>query len=251
MQVLIRNPLADPYILGVSGGAAAFSLLGTLFGLSLHFNYLAGFFGAALAALLVWKLAHSNHQLQPSRLLLTGVVMAAAWGALISLILILSPAGETQGMLFWLMGDFSYSPGGWLPVIVLLICFAAAWLFAPSMDILIWGDKHARSLGVNVPRLLLLLFSAASAATAVAVTTAGSIGFAGLIIPHLMRLLMGYQHRILVPACVLAGGSFLLLADTLARTVMLPEQLPVGILTAIIGVPIFLILLHRNAHYAV
>jgi len=205
MQVLLRNPLAEPYILGSSGGAAV----------------------AALAAMLLGL----------GRLLLTGVVLAAGFSAATTLMLALSPDQNLRGMLFWLMGDLSWA--------LILLVFAST-LAARHLNVLSRGELQAAIVGMPVVGFRYLVFAAASLATALAVTTVGVIGFIGLVVPHLVRLLAGSDHRIVVPASALAGGILLVIADTLARTIMAPRQLPVGALTAMIGVPLFLLLMGRS-----
>jgi iron complex transport system permease protein len=182
-------------------------------------------------------------------LLLTGVVMAAGWAALVSLVLALSPTARLPGMLFWLMGDlsFAYEPARelWL----LLGLTVAATLAARHLNVLARGELQAAIVGLPVTAFRYLIFAAASLATALAVTSVGVIGFIGLVVPHLIRMFAGSDHRIVVPASALAGGALLVVADTLARTLLAPRQLPVGALTAAIGVPLFLILMSRSRQY--
>lgn len=245
MQVLLRNPLADPYILGVSGGAAVGALLSLLAGLAGYWVSGSAFLGALVSMLIVFVLAHGRGGWTPTRLLLTGVVVAFGWGAAISLLLVLSDNASLRGMLFWLMGDLSYRGSGWLPLAVLVIGLAVCLPFARHLNVLARGETLAEALGVAVRPFSIAIYIAASLFTAVAVTEAGAIGFVGLVIPHLLRLVSGSDHRTLLPGAVLLGGSLLMLADTLARTVIAPEQLPVGVVTAAIGVPVFLYLLNR------
>jgi iron complex transport system permease protein len=246
MQALLRNPLADPYILGVSGGAASGALLAILIGLGTLLVQIAAFSGALLSIMLVFVLAHGSSSWTSNRLLLTGVVLAAGWNALISFLLVISPDQQIHGMLFWLMGDLSYAQlGGW-EIIFLLIITLMSFVFARQLNLVSRGELQATALGVNTRHLRLILFFTASLLTAVAISLAGSIGFIGLMAPHMLRLVLGSDHRSLVPAVVLLGGSLLILADTFARTILAPTQLPVGILTAILGVPTFLYLLYRN-----
>lgn len=248
MQVLVRNPLADPYILGVSGGAATAVLIGMLLGLSGAFGLTAlAFVGALVAMLLVFVLAHQKGNWTPTRLLLTGVVVAAGWGAAISLILTLSPANNLHGMLFWLMGDLSYSSSVSFAFTALIIGLGLSLLLSSQLNVLIRGDKLAVTLGVNLKQLHIKIYILASLLTAAAVVQAGSIGFVGFIVPHLIRLAGITDHRFLLPAATLGGGILVLVADTAARTMIAPQQLPVGIITALIGIPLFLFLLQRDA----
>jgi iron complex transport system permease protein len=245
MQVLLRNPLADPYVLGVSGGAAFASLLGMVFGVAVIYLPWLALLGALVSILLVFSLARGTGPWSGTRLLLTGVVTASGWAALISLILSLSPDNSLRGMLFWLMGDLSYAtvPGWALGVLAASLILIMG--LARSLNVLAMGETTARLLGEPTRRLLWLVYLLASMLTATAVSIAGSVGFVGLIVPHLMRLVVGSDHRILIPAATLFGGLFLVLSDTLARTVLSPQQLPVGVITALLGVPLFLLLLNR------
>ncbi|GAB2591984.1 MULTISPECIES: FecCD family ABC transporter permease [Nitrincola] len=246
MQILLRNPLADPYILGLSGGAAVGALGAMLLGLGALLVSGSALLGALIATLLVFGLAHGSGSWTPSRLLLTGVVVASGWGAIITLMLALSPPQRLPGMLYWLMGDLSYAQTPW-PALVLLISICVVLTpFGRSLNVLARGPLQAAALGVAVKPLEAGIFFLASLLTAIAVTTAGSIGFIGLIVPHMLRLVLGNDQRLILPASALAGGALLTVADTFARTLIAPEQLPVGVLTALLGVPMFLYLLHRT-----
>lgn len=246
MQVLLRNPLAEPYILGTSGGAAVAALLAMMAGLGSVAIDLAAFGGAMAATLLVFSIAHGTGSWTPARLLLTGVVLAAGFGAATTLLLALSPDQNLRGMLFWLMGDlsFAYDPARCLVLLVLLT--TAATILARHLNVLARGELQAAIVGMPVAGFRYVIFGAAALATAISVTTVGVIGFIGLVVPHLVRLVAGSNHRIVVPASALAGGSLLVIADTLARTILAPRQLPVGALTAAIGVPLFLFLMSQN-----
>jgi iron complex transport system permease protein len=194
----------------------------------------------------VFGLAHGDGSWTQTRLLLTGVIVAAGCGALVALMLSLAPESQLRGMLFWLMGDLSQSLSPWPTLAALVLALLLAMPFARELNLLSRGAESARTLGVAVGRLRGLVYLIAALATAAAVTSAGSIGFIGLVVPHLVRLAIGNDQRLLLPASVLAGGTLLMAADTLARTVIAPEQLPVGVLTALLGVPVFLFLLSRT-----
>ncbi|MGC3979846.1 MAG: iron ABC transporter permease [Steroidobacteraceae bacterium] len=247
MQVLLRNPLADPYIMGTSGGAAVAALLAMLAGMNELAVQGAAACGAFAAILLVFALAHAEGSWSPIRLLLTGVVVAAGAGAVVSLLLAVGDEAKLRGMLFWLMGDIAnYSRV--MPLWSLLLAAGLlSGLLARHLNILARGELQAQTLGLNIKRMRIGLFAASALLTAAAVTTAGSIGFVGLITPHLARLLVGADHRRLIPTAMMLGGSLLVLADTAARTLFAPRQLPVGALTALIGVPVFLALMFRNS----
>ncbi len=246
MQVLLRNPLADPYVLGLSGGAAVGALLAMLAGAAGFLISGSAFAGAMLATLLVFGLAHGSGSWTPSRLLLTGVVVAAGWGAMITLILAMSPASRLPGMLYWLMGDLSHAGQSWPGLTVLVVVCLLVFPLGRSLNVLARGSLQAAALGVSVRSLEWLIYLLASLLTATAVTMAGAVGFVGLVVPHMLRLALGNDQRMILPACALAGGALLVLADTLARVVIAPEQLPVGVITALIGVPTFLYLLYRS-----
>ncbi|MBS0308066.1 MAG: iron ABC transporter permease [Proteobacteria bacterium] len=260
MQLLLRNPLADPYVLGISGGAATGALgmllltpaavmggqwllqIGALAGALLAIGLL---FGLARGALL--RLTPSAfHASAGVRLILTGVMIAAGFGALITLLLSMAPDTHIRGMVFWLMGDLEnalWYGAAWatLGIVLLWACINAA-----RLNVLAHGDAAAQLLGVRVLRLRALTLLAASLATAVAVAVAGTIGFIGLVVPHALRLLFGNDQRLLLPASALGGGIALTLADLLARMVVAPVQLPVGVVTALVGVPVFLVLLAKG-----
>ena len=247
LQILLRNPLADPYILGISGGAGVGAILAIFLGLGAVAVNGASFVGALAAMIVVFGLAHGDGSWTQTRLLLTGVIVAAGCGALVALMMSIAPDERLRGMLFWLMGDLSQASDPSLVLGVLAVALLVSLPFARELNLLTRGADLAQTLGVQVSGLRRGVYVVASLATAAAVTQAGSIGFIGLIVPHLVRLAVGNDQRLLLPASVLAGGSLLVVADTLARTVIAPQQLPVGVLTALIGVPVFLFLLTRDA----
>ena len=246
MQVLLRNPLADPYILGISGGAAVGALGAITLGAAAFWVDASAFVGALTAMLVVFGLAHGDGSWTQTRLLLTGVIVAAGCGAAVSLMLALAPDTRVMSMLFWMMGDASAAARPWPALMVLALALVVVLPFARDLNVLARGELSARALGVQVGHLRIALYVLASLLTATAVTLVGSVGFVGLIVPHLVRLALGNDQRVLIPAAALAGGTLLTLADTAARTVMAPQQLPVGVLTALIGVPVFLFLLSRS-----
>ena len=246
MQVLLRNPLADPYVLGISGGAAVATLLAMLAGTGGWMLTGSAFAGSLLSMFIVFGLAQARGSWSPTRLLLTGVVVAAGWGALVSFILAIAPANNLHSMLFWLMGDLSYVTTIWPGMAVMVLGLVVALLASRRLNILLHGSMQASALGVDVNKLRFMIYVLASLMTATAVTIAGSIGFVGLIVPHLIRLTGVTDHRWLLPGSALLGGSLLVIADTFARVVIAPQQLPVGVIMAMIGVPLFLFLLHRS-----
>lgn len=245
IQVLLRNPLADPYVLGVSSGAALGALLALLFGLS-HF-WLTGFawLGALAVIMMTWLLMRGRIW-QSTRILLTGISLAAGLSALISLIFFVAPPFLLHNLLFWLMGDLNEQGLPIFETIFLLLALLFSLLLAPALNILSRGENEAQALGIHTFSLQACLYLLCSLLTACAVTLAGCIGFIGLISPHFLRFLLGYDHRLLLPATVLFGGALLTFADLLSRTLVAPQQLPVGMIMTLLGVPVFLLLLEKK-----
>jgi len=247
-QAVLRNPLADPYILGISGGAA----LGAVAALTLGFNSplllpCAAFVGAAGALLLVYWIARA-HRSSPHTLILSGVMVGSLASALLLFLLWMSPADPVRAAIFWLAGNLGMVDPGWLPWAALWIgcAFCGLWSQARTLDLLTQGEEVAADLGLNLGRSRLLLFAAAGALTAVAVAMAGLVGFIGLTVPHVVRMIWGPAHRHLLPASALLGASLLMVADALSRTVLAPAEIPVGVVTALIGAPFFLYLLRKQ-----
>jgi iron complex transport system permease protein len=253
MQALVRNPLADPYVLGISAGAAVGALAALVVGAALWAVDLGALGGAVAVSTVLWLLARRDLggagrdgvTGDTSTLLLTGVVLASACMALVTLMLSVAPESRLRGMVFWMIGDLAGA--GWraLPWLVLAAALVLAMRRARALNVMALHADSASALGVDVGALRRFLFVCSGLLTASAVTTGGSIGFVGLVVPHACRHAFGPDHRVLLPAAALAGGSFLVLADTLARTVLAPQQLPVGVLTSLIGVPVFLVQLHQ------
>jgi iron complex transport system permease protein len=246
MQVLLRNPLADPYVLGISGGAAVFALLALVFGAAGMSVSVAAFAGAMLAMLLVFSLAHGRGSWTATRLLLTGIVLASGWGAIISFILSISPQGQLRSLLFWLIGDLSFAESYLPGSITLVVGLVIGLLFARNLNLLALGAEQATTFGLELRSFRWQIYLLASLLTATAVVQVGNVGFVGLVVPHLLRLVGIHDYRFLLPSAVFAGGSLLLFADTLARSIVPDTVLPVGILTAAIGVPLFIYLLYRG-----
>ncbi len=251
MQALLRNPLADPYVLGISAGASVGALAALLFMCALWAVDAAAFGGALTISVLLYLLARrdlrggSAAEGGSSLLLLTGVILSSACMALVTLMLSIAPESRLRGMIFWMIGDLSGVPLRLLPWLALAGALVFALRSARALNVLALHAESAATLGVRVGPLRKGLFVCSALLTASAVTSAGSIGFVGLIVPHACRFAFGPDHRLLIPAATLAGGAFLVLADTLARTVLAPQQLPVGVLTSMIGAPIFLYQLHQ------
>ena len=256
LQTLLRNPLADPYVLGISGGASVGALLALWAGAAWWWVSAGASAGALAATALVFLLGaqafrrHAESTSAGVQLLLVGVIVGAGFGATVAFILSVAPESQLRGMVFWLLGDLNGADQFGLPLAGAAVLLLAAILMARDLNLMLLGDGPAFALGVDVRRVRIAVVGLASLAAGLAITVAGSIGFVGLVVPHALRLVLGNDQRVLLPACALGGGAFLVVADTLARTVLAPTQLPVGVLTAFIGVPTFLWLLLRHARRA-
>jgi iron complex transport system permease protein len=250
-QALLRNPLADPFVLGVSGGAAVGGTLALGFGAALGLGYAAvppaAFAGALGSVLVLLAAAGASGRLSPTRLLLTGVVLNALASAVIIFLASLAGLAEGTGIFLWLIGNLSEARvdvAGWVGAF-LAVGLGCALLLARPLNLLALGEEPALLLGVEVERVKRALLAATSLVVAAAVSVAGLIGFVGLIVPHLLRMLFGPDHRLLVPAAALGGAAFLIACDTLARIALPGRELPVGAITALAGGPLFLVLLRR------
>jgi len=249
LQALLRNPLADPYILGVSSGAA----LGAIFALWLGGRVataspLVSFAGALATTAWVYLLGRRGGRLSGYTLLLAGVITASFLSAVMLFILTLLSTRDVRGAAFWLMGDLSVVTGARLRLILPTIALAilALYALAKDLNVLLLGEEEAAHLGVNVARVETLVFVLASLLTGLAVSVSGAIGYFGLLVPHLGRMVVGTDHRMLLPTAALGGAIVLVLSDTLARTVVAPAELPVGAVTAVAGAPVFIYLLRRS-----
>jgi iron complex transport system permease protein len=249
-QALLRNPLADPYILGVSSGAAVGTIIAILMGLgSLSFGLpVASFLGALLTVIIVFYFGRQEGKIHPNTLLLAGVITSAFLSALIMFFISLSQKEELHTIIFWLMGDFSFANTQAIRVVLpyIVIGFFFLYVYARPLNLILLGEEHALQLGVNVERVRLLSYLFASLVTAASVSVCGLIGFVGLIVPHSVRLLFGSDHRLLLPSSALVGAAFLVASDTLARTLLAPIELPVGVITAAFGGPFFIYLLRTR-----
>jgi iron complex transport system permease protein len=253
-QALLRNPLAEPYILGISGGAAVGAVAVLAMGLTALGSWtlpLAAFAGALVAIVLVFRVAISTGRALDVRvLLLAGVVVGAFFGAIISLILSISDARTIRSAVLWVMGtlygarwrDVLVAGAYTLPMVLLLVGMAR------PLNALSVGEETALYLGTDVERTKRIAFGAASLITAAGVAAAGVIGFVGLVVPHALRLVIGSDHRTLLPMSFVVGAAFLALADTASQAVLSPLEIPIGVVTALVGVPIFLVLLRRSLH---
>ena len=247
-QVLLRNPLAEPYILGISGGAAVGAICAMLAGISFFPGVTGSAFIGSMATLgLVLILSSSSRAGRRDSLLLAGVMMNAFAGALIMFLISLSQSSQLHHILFWLMGDLAMADAERLPLLVIVLpCYLIIFLLAQPMNILLTGRETALSLGVNVRKISLILLVSSTLMVSIVVCLSGLVGFVGLVIPHILRLIIGPDHRLLVPASLLGGAFYLVLCDLLARTLSSSGELPVGIITAMIGAPLFIFLLLRS-----
>jgi iron complex transport system permease protein len=257
LQGLLRNPLADPYVLGISGGAAVGAIAAIALGLPVGMVQLGAALGAVGTLGLLFALARRalftrdalESEQGTTTVLLTGVMIASFAAALLSLVLSLAPDARLRTMVFWLLGDLAGATDfrtALLALAVVAVAFAIALRHASALNLLVRGDLQAYTQGVRVVHTRRTLVLVAALATGAAVTLAGAVGFVGFVAPHLMRLLFGNDQRLLLPASGLAGGTLVVVADTIARSAFAPLQLPVGVLTALIGVPVFLWLLARR-----
>ncbi len=250
LQALLRNPLADPYVLGISSGAALGAIVALYVGGRLaEASPLMAFAGAAVTVAWVYLLGRRGGRLASYTLLLAGVITASFLSALILFILTLLSTRDVRGIAFWLMGDLSVVTDVQLRVLIPVIALAIAlvYLFAKDLNILLLGEKEAAHLGVNVTQVETITFLLASLLTGMAVSVSGAIGYLGLLVPHLGRMVVGSDHRTLLPTAALGGAIDLVISDTLARTVVSPAELPVGAVTAVAGAPVFIYLLRRAA----
>jgi len=250
LQALLRNPLADPYVLGISSGAA----LGDIVALWVGGRVAAAapgfaFAGALLTMTWVYALGRRGGRLKSFTLLLAGVVTASFLSALILFVLTLLSSRDVRGVAFWLMGDLSAATGAELRLLApaVVVAIAGLYWFAKDLNVMLLGEDEAAHLGVNVARVETAVFVLSSLLTALAVSASGAIGYLGLLVPHVGRMLVGSDHRTLLPTAALGGAMILVLSDTLARTVVAPSELPVGAVTALAGAPVFIYLLRRTA----
>jgi iron complex transport system permease protein len=248
-QALLRNPLADPYVLGVSSGAA----LGAIISLiaaphAAGLIQVAAFAGALATIAVVYFLGRRGGQLDSATLLLAGIITASFLSAVIMFLMTTLSGRDLRGMAFWLMGDLqapSTVSTKWL-YLVLIIAVGSIYSTASDLNLILTGEQEARHLGVNVQRVKLVVYVAASVLTGLAVSVSGAIGYVGLLVPHLMRMLFGSDYRLLIPTSAIGGAILIVMADTLARTVVAPTELPVGAMTALAGAPVFIYLMRRR-----
>lgn len=248
-QALLRNPLAEPYILGISGGSAIGAIIGILMGLS-RFPGVSfiSFMGSIATLLLIFVMSSGQSILKKDSLLLSGVMINAFCSAIIMFLISMTQDYRLHNIIFWLMGDLSMATIRQAVILTAMLfpCYILIFWLSHSMNLLLMGKEMAQTMGVNIKAVTVTLLLTTSFMVSATVSHCGLIGFVGLVMPHLLRLLFGPDHRVLVPACVMGGGAYMVLCDLLART--LPEQgeMPAGVITAIIGAPLFIFLLKRS-----
>lgn len=247
-QALLRNPLAEPYLLGISNGAAVGTMVALVFFGAFEWSRpLMAFAGAVLASLVVYRLARGRAGATPERLILAGVIVTTFLSSAIVFVTTLMDATRIRSFTFWLLGDLSGTSPRLLgfAIVVAIACTLLLTANARSLNLLMLGERDAFDLGVEVTRVRLIVFLTASLLVGSSVASSGSVGYVGLVVPHLVRLSLGSDNRIAVPAAALAGALFVVVADTVARTIIAPRELPVGAITALIGAPLFVYLLKR------
>jgi len=247
-QALLRNPLAEPYLLGVSNGAAVGTMTALVFFSASEWNRpVLAFAGAAAATMVVYRLGRGRTGATPERLILAGVIVTTFLSSAIVFITTVMDATRIRSFTFWLLGDLSGTSASLLTVafIAAAIGVVAMVINARSLNLMMLGERDAFDLGVEVARVRLIVFAAASLLVGASVASSGSVGYVGLVVPHLVRLSFGSDNRLVIPAAALAGATFVIVADMLARTIIAPRELPVGAITALIGAPLFIYLLKR------
>ncbi len=247
-QALLRNPLAEPYLLGISNGAAVGTMIALVFfGASEWTRPLLAFTGALVATLAVYRLARGRAGATPERLILAGVIVTTFLSSVIVFVTTLMDATRIRSFTFWLLGDLSGTSKALLPVAITVAIAGtlALTLNARSLNLLMLGERDAFDLGVEVGKVRIVVFLVASLLVGSSVAASGSVGYVGLVVPHLARLSLGSDNRISIPAAALGGALFVIVADTVARTIIAPRELPVGAITALIGAPLFIYLLRR------
>ena len=247
-QAILRNPLAEPYIMGISGGSAIGAIIGILAGLSLFPGVsLTAFIGSMGTLFLVLVISSGQTILKKDSLLLTGVIINTFCSAVIMFLISLAQDFRLHSIMFWLMGDLSSSDMNQLKLLAITVipCFILLFCLSHSMNVLLMGKEMAQSMGINTQVVILLLLITTSFMVSATVCHCGLLGFVGLVIPHILRMLLGSDHRVLVPACLLGGGTYMVVCDILARVIPRQGEIPAGVITAMIGAPIFIILLRR------
>ena len=248
-QALLRNPLAEPYILGISGGSAIGAIIGILMGFARFPGVsITAFAGSIGTLVLILAMSSGKTILKKDSLLLSGVMVNAFCSAVIMFLVSITHDSRLHNIIFWLMGDLSMGEMRHIGILsaMLLPCFLLIFWYSNTMNLLLLGKEMAQTMGVNIKAATILLLVTTSFMVSVTVSYCGLLGFVGLVMPHLLRLLLGPDHRVLVPACVIGGGAFMVFCDLLARTLPKQGEMPAGVITAMIGAPLFIFLLKRS-----
>lgn len=249
-QALLRNPLAEPYILGISGGSAIGAIIGILMGFSRFPGVsLLAFTGSIATLLLILGMSSGQTILKKDALLLSGVMVNAFCAAVIMFLVSMTQDSRLHNIIFWLMGDLSMGDMHHAGILAatLLPCFVLVFWLSNPMNLLLMGKEMAQTMGVNIKAVTITLLVATSFMVSATVSYCGLVGFVGLVMPHLLRLVLGPDHRVLVPACVLGGGTYMVFCDLLARVLPKQGEMPAGVITAMIGAPLFIYLLKRSS----
>jgi len=248
LQAILRNPLAEPYLLGTSSGAGLAAVIGLMAGISRIYFPFTAFFGAISSCILVYTLAKQNNKIQEQSLILSGVIVSVALSAIIVFLVSISGNETLHGITWWLWGSLQVYDVTLIILVAALVCagIASLYIFSQDLNAISLGEEEALHVGVNVESVKKILLTITSLITAGIVCICGIIGFVGLIIPHIMRLLVGSNHKILIPTTCLAAAAFMVTCDTVSRTIYPPLEIPIGVITAIIGAPVFIILLKKS-----
>ncbi|MFC1594536.1 FecCD family ABC transporter permease [Candidatus Omnitrophota bacterium] len=250
LQAILRNPLAEPYLLGTSSGAGLGAVVATALGISAVYLPAAAFFGAIVSIIVVYNLAREGNKIPVQSLILSGVIVAIALSGMIVFLVSLFGNEAMHGMLWWLLGSLQIFDLRLLFIVaaVVLIGISAVFILSQDLNAISLGEEEAVHLGVKIETIKKILFFITALITGALVSISGMIGFVGLIIPHMMRLIIGPNHRVLIPAACLGGAAFLVLCDTISRSLFPPVEIPIGVITALVGAPVFIVLMKRKQH---
>ncbi|NQT46947.1 MAG: iron ABC transporter permease [Candidatus Omnitrophica bacterium] len=248
LQAILRNPLAEPYLLGTSSGAGLGAVLAIILGISGIYLPFAAFAGALLSMVIVYNLAKDNKKVPVQSLILSGVIVAIALSGIIVFLISISADEALHGMMWWLLGSLQVYQLNLLFIVGGIVLFGVISIAVLSQDLnaISLGEEEAVHLGIDIEKIKKILFVITALMTGAIVSVSGMIGFVGLIIPHMMRSIVGPNHKVLLPAACLGGAAFLVLCDTISRTIFVPVEIPIGVITSLVGAPIFMVLLKRR-----
>ncbi|CEG12363.1 Putative ABC transporter permease protein [groundwater metagenome] len=259
LQAIFRNPLVEPYLLGISGGAAFGVLLAIFAGIFFYVDFLFfgfssvsvfAFSGGIFGVLITYYVARVRNTTPTLTLLLSGIIVGTLFSALIMIMMTLTESEKLHGILSWLFGSFAHITWNDVQILfpIVIVCALSFYFFSRDMNAILFGEEEAKHLGIDTENLKKILILLATLLTSVAVSVAGIIGFVGLVIPHIVRIVFGPNHKILIPFSAISGGIFMLVCDTLARTIVMPIEIPVGAITAMVGAPLFMYLLRKKKY---